>query len=79
VIPFDADESVHQYHGFAIIGDPVVDDAAIVLVETLTRALAIRDPAEVATYVDHFAALRDAAIEGDRLRALLSQIKRQGS
>ncbi len=77
VIPFDADESVHQYHGFAIIGDPVVDDAAIVLVETLTRALAIRDAAEVATYVDHFAALRDAAIEGDRLRALLSQIKRQ--
>jgi transcriptional regulator with XRE-family HTH domain len=74
LIPFDADERVHQYHGFAIIGDPVVDDAAIVLVETLTRALAIRNRAEIIAYVDHFAALRAGAVEGEELRALLAEI-----
>ena len=77
VIPFDADETVHQYHGFAIIGDPHADGAAIVLVETLTRALALRDAADVATYIDHFSALRAASIEGDRLQALVSRIETQ--
>ncbi len=73
VIPFDADERVHQYHGFAVIGEPGVDSDAIVLAETVTRALTIRSASEVAEYVDHFAALRTAALEGEQLRSLLQE------
>lgn len=71
VIPFDADERVHQYHGFAIIGDPDQDKEALVLAETLTRVVRIRTAAEVTEYVTHFAALRAAAVEGGELRTFL--------
>jgi transcriptional regulator with XRE-family HTH domain len=74
VIPFDADEKVHQYHGYGILGDPQLDDNALVLVETLTRGLTIRAAEEVAAYVDHFAQLDDEALHGDELRAFLQEI-----
>jgi transcriptional regulator with XRE-family HTH domain len=71
VIPFDAEERVHQYHGFAIIGDLECDQQAIVLAETVTRGINIREPEEIAEYVAHFEALRSAALEGERLREFL--------
>jgi hypothetical protein len=74
LIKFDAEEVVHQYHGFSIIGDLEADGVAIVLAETVTRALAIRAKAEVAEYVDHFAALRRGAIRGDDLRTFLREV-----
>lgn len=74
VIPFRADERVHQYHGFAILGDPETDDESVVLVETLTRAITVRAPTEVGEYVEHFTALRAAAVEGEQLLALLKKL-----
>lgn len=74
VIPFDAEERVHQYHGFAIIGDPAHDDGSLVLAETVTRSLTIRAPAEINDYIAHFDELRLAALEGDALRAFLQEV-----
>lgn len=74
VIPFDAEERVHQYHGFTVLGDPEVDDEAMVRVTTVSRALTVRAPAEVAEYLVHFDALRAAALEGEPLRSLLTEL-----
>lgn len=74
VIPFDATESVHQYHGFAVIGDTDVDDESVVRVPTLTRSITVREPREVGDYVAHFEALRGAALEGDVLREFLREV-----
>jgi transcriptional regulator with XRE-family HTH domain len=74
VITVDAAETVHQYHGFAIIGDPLQDAESIVLAETLTRALRIRSTEEIVEYVEHFDALRAAAISGDQLRSFLREV-----
>lgn len=71
VIPFRAEERVHQYHGFAILGDPEIDEEAIVLVETLTRAITVRAPGEVAEYVAHFNELRAATVECEQMKTLL--------
>ncbi len=73
VIPFAADEKVHQYNGFAILGDPDVDDEAIVLAETLTRGLSIRSSEEIREYVAHFNALRLGAISGVDLQLFLQE------
>jgi len=74
VIPFAADEKVHQYNGFAILGDPDIDDEAIVLAETLTRGLSIRSSEEIREYVAHFEALRLGAISGTDLHFFLQEV-----
>lgn len=74
VIPFDADEVEHQYLQFAILGDPDTDDNAIVLAETPTRGLRVRDLDEIAEYVRHYERLDSTAVHGDELRALLLEI-----
>lgn len=74
VIPFAADEKVHQYNGFAILGDPDIDDEAIVLAETLTRGLSIRSSEEIREYVAHFNALRLGAISGVDLQFFLQEV-----
>ncbi|MGH3547888.1 MAG: helix-turn-helix domain-containing protein [Pseudonocardiaceae bacterium] len=74
VIRFDAEEKVHQYHGFAILGDLDLDDEAIVAAETLTRALVVRGDADIREYVEYFNALRAAATEGEPLRAFLREL-----
>ncbi|WP_322769611.1 helix-turn-helix transcriptional regulator [Frankia sp. Cr1] len=80
VIPFVGPERVHQYHGFAVLGEPGVDDEALVLAETVTRGVTVRSAEEVAEYVAHFEGLRRGAVEGDQLAALLQeQITRLGS
>jgi hypothetical protein len=74
LIKFDAEEAVHQYHRFSVIGDPELDGAAIVLAETVTRALTIRGKGDVAEYVEHLTALRRGAIRGDELRAFRREV-----
>ncbi|MGH3793538.1 MAG: helix-turn-helix domain-containing protein [Pseudonocardiaceae bacterium] len=74
VIPFDAEERAHQYHGFAILGDPATDDDAIVLAETVTRGLVIRRQDEVGEYIEHFQTLRGAATSGAELRTHLQDL-----
>jgi transcriptional regulator with XRE-family HTH domain len=74
VIRFDADERVHQYHGYTVIGDPDLDDEAIVWVTTVTRTLRVRGDTEVREYIEHFDALLAAATEGEPLRAFLREL-----
>lgn len=74
VIPFTADEKTHQYHGYAIYGDPAVDASAVVLAETLTRGLTIRAAEEINQYIEHFKRLDSTAVHGDELRAFLQEI-----
>jgi len=79
VIPFRAKERVHQYHGFAILGDPEIDDEVIVLAETVTRAITVRASGEVAEYVEHVNGLRAAAIDGERRKTLLQELAEPAS
>jgi hypothetical protein len=74
VIPFAANERAHQYHGYAVYGDPHADGAAVVLVETLTRGLTIRAADEVTQYIEHFDQLAATAWYGDKLRAFLQEV-----
>lgn len=76
VIPFNTDDpsEPHQYHAYAILGDPNADDAAAVLAETVTRGLTIRTPHELEEYVRHFESLISAAVTGDDLVAWLREV-----
>lgn len=72
-IPFKARERTHTYHGFTILGDPDVDESALVLAETVTRVLRIRDPDEVREYIAHYERLAEGAVFGDELLTLLRE------
>jgi transcriptional regulator with XRE-family HTH domain len=61
VVDFDAAETVHQYHGYSILGDPGVDDDVVVSAETITRPLTLRKAWEVADYLAHFDAVKAAS------------------
>lgn len=76
VIPFDTDDpsEPHQYHAYAILGDPNADDAAAVLAETVTRGLTIRTPHELDEYVRHFESLISTAVTGDDLVTWLQEV-----
>jgi transcriptional regulator with XRE-family HTH domain len=74
VLPFSARERVQTYHAFAILGDPDLDQNALVLAETVTRGLTIRATEEVRSYVDHYNALAEAALYGDDLLSLLAEL-----
>lgn len=74
VIPFAADEVAHQYHGYAIYGDPAVDASAIVLAETLTRGLRIRAADEINQYIEHYQRLDSTALHGDELHTFLREV-----
>lgn len=74
VIPFDAVERVHQYHAFAILGDPDVDHQSIAMAESVTRAINIRARNEIKLYIAHFESLRSAALEGAELRRFLREV-----
>ncbi|MER7015294.1 helix-turn-helix transcriptional regulator [Saccharopolyspora sp. NPDC000359] len=75
-VPFDTTSPVepHQYHAYAIIGDPDVDASAVVLAETVTRGLSIRSTGEITDYVQHCSALIHSAVTGDDLVAWLQEI-----
>lgn len=74
IIPFSGRERTHTYHGFCILGDPDVDDAALVLVETVTRALTIRAVDELREYIAHYRRLTEGALFGAELVALVQEI-----
>jgi transcriptional regulator with XRE-family HTH domain len=74
VIPFDADERVHQYHGFEIIGAPHADQEAMVSAVNLTRTINVRSADEIDLYLSHFDALREGAAEDERFRAFVQGV-----
>ncbi|MGH3923372.1 MAG: helix-turn-helix domain-containing protein [Pseudonocardiaceae bacterium] len=74
IIRFGGQEHTHQYHGFAVLGDPDADDEALVLAETVTRGLTIRGTDEVRQYIEHFTALRAGAVDGGELDRFLQEV-----
>lgn len=72
IIRFVGEEHTHQYHGFAVLGDPDADDEA--LAETVTRGLTIRSTDEVRQYIEHFNALRAGAVDGGELDRFLLEV-----
>lgn len=74
IIRFDADERAHQHHDYSVIGDPDLDDEAIVWITTVTRTLRIRGDAEIREYIKHFDTLQAAATEGEPLRAFFNEL-----
>jgi len=77
VIPFSTRERVHTVHAFAVLGDPNVDENALVLAELVTRGLTIRTLEEIRGYIEHYQALAEGAVFGDELVALLRGISAQ--
>ena len=74
VIPFASREQTHTYHGFSVLGDPDVDDGALVLASTVTRRLTVREPDEVREYIAHYDRLAEGAVFGDELMSLLREV-----
>ncbi|MGH3942313.1 MAG: helix-turn-helix domain-containing protein [Pseudonocardiaceae bacterium] len=77
IIRFMGEVHTHQYHGFAVLGDPDADDEALVLTETVTRGLTIRSTDEIRQYIEHFTALRASAVDGDELDRFLQEVSAQ--
>ncbi len=77
IIRFAGEEHTHQYHGYAVLGDPDADDKALVLAETVTRGLTIRSADEVRKYIEHFTALRAGAVDGGELDRFLQEVSAQ--
>ena len=65
---------VWHSHGFTIFSDRADDAEPVVHVETLTSAINVRNPADVARYQDAFERLRKVAAVGDEARALLQRL-----
>lgn len=74
VIRFTSEEHTHQYHGYAVLGDPDVDNETLVLAETVTRGLSVRSHDEIRQYIEHFNALRAGAVHGDELDRFLQEV-----
>ena len=68
VLPFDGELPMTTSHGFWIF------DRSLVLVETLSSELSLRDPDDIALYVRHFERLWDAALHDDAARRLITRV-----
>ncbi len=74
VISLDTDLDIWHEHGFSLQDDRAEDDP-VVTVETLTSQVITTDPAKVAFYRDAFVRLREAALHGADVEALLHPIR----
>lgn len=74
IIPSGQQVSAHHFHGFVILGEPGTDDDLLVLVETMTRELYLRDDHDVAAYLEQFGKLVADAVYGDEARAVLRRV-----
>lgn len=71
VIPFNITATTLHPETFTILGN---DDEPLVLVETATAELAVRDPRDIDAYVKLFGRLREQALFGDTLRTFLDSV-----
>lgn len=74
VISLDTDLDTWHEHGFSLTDDRTGDDP-VVAVEIQTSQVITTDPAEVAFYRDAFVRLREAAVYGAEVDALLHPIR----
>jgi len=72
IIPLAPEVAVWHTHGFALFEDR--DAESVVHVETLTSALNVREPADVAVYRGAFERLRTAAVVDAEALALLGRL-----
>ncbi|MGH3923369.1 MAG: Scr1 family TA system antitoxin-like transcriptional regulator, partial [Pseudonocardiaceae bacterium] len=70
VIPFTAEATTLHPETFTILDG----EDTLVLVETVTAELAVRDPRDVAAYVDIFGRLREQAVFGEAMSGMLDAI-----
>ncbi|MGH8887987.1 MAG: helix-turn-helix domain-containing protein [Egibacteraceae bacterium] len=70
VIPFTVEATTLHPETFTILGG----EDTLVLVETVTAELAVRDPRDVAAYVDLFGRLREQAVFSEAMTGLLDAI-----
>lgn len=75
VLPLEATPHPGLAGAFAIIGFPETSDLDVVLVESLTSALYVEDPAEVSIYGSAFERLRAAALPFDESADLIERLK----
>ncbi len=74
VIPLDVEGDAVHMHGFCIFGDPAIDEQVFVSVETFTSELTVRDPRDVAAYLEEFELLLQTAVFDSDARSLLSKL-----
>jgi transcriptional regulator with XRE-family HTH domain len=74
IIPLELEVPVWGWQGFSAFLERAGGAEDLVLVETLTAAVPVRNAADVARYADAFARLLDAAVTGEDARALLARI-----
>lgn len=77
IIPADAAASICVTHGFTIVGEPGRDSEVEVTVDTVTRELHIREPAQVAVYRRAWDLLGSSAVFGDEARDFLDHVSGQ--
>lgn len=70
VIPFAVEATTLHPETFTILEG----EDTLVLVETVTAELAVRDPRDVAAYIDLFGRLREQAVFGEAMSGLLDAI-----
>ena len=74
ILPLDRELQVWAQHGFTAFCDRADDAEDLVHVETLQTGLNIRNPEDVARYLDAFDRLAKASTTGDEAKALLSRL-----
>lgn len=75
VLPLDAPPHVGMSGSFTVVGFPEASDLDVVLVENLTSALYVEEPAEVSRYGTAFEHLRAAALPLDASADLIATLK----
>ena len=74
IIPTEIEMPVWGWHGFSAFLERADDAEDLVLVETLTTPVPVRNPVEVTRYQEAFTRLRDAAVQGEAALALLERL-----
>jgi len=74
IIPLAAEVTVWHTHGFNLFDDRTDEGNPVVLVETLTRGLALNDPEDVSRYREALEQLRKMAVFGEEAQRLLRAV-----
>jgi hypothetical protein len=74
VVPLDVESDTPLLHGFNIFGDPDAGEETLVIAETLTAPVYVRDPEYVAVYAEAFARLMRSAVVGDDARGFVARL-----
>ena len=74
IIPWSTATRFCPMHGFIVFGEPGVDEHSEIYIYTTTREFRVRDPAEVAVYLELWGRLCEGAVFGEDARDLLRSL-----